>query len=204
VISYQLRQRKYLLQISRAMTSRLDLPSLLRLILNSAADLVRAEAGLIGLRRGQVATLTIQASYGLPTSLLPRFGPLLADLPLQTDGYAIPDLQGRLNLVAHAVRLPLSQIVALPLIFQERLLGVIYLFRSGSIAFSARRRSEVPIGCSRRQLATWPRACTPASVRPAPTTRTSQPSTRLRASSRRDWTALPRAWRCHPTKAVPS
>jgi PAS domain S-box-containing protein len=136
VISYQLRQREYLLQISRAMTSRLDLPSLLRLILNSAADLVRAEAGLIGLRRGQATTLTIQASYGLPASLLPRFAPLLADLPLQAEGYAIPDLQGRLNLVARAVRLPLSQIVALPLIFQERLLGVIYLFRSGSIAFS--------------------------------------------------------------------
>jgi len=137
VISYQLRQREYLLQISRAMTSRLDLPSLLRLILNSAADLVRAEAGLIALRRGQAAALTILASYGIPAALLPRFAPLLADLPVQADGYALPDLQARLNLVARAVRLPLNQVIALPLIFQERLLGVIYLFRSGSIAFSA-------------------------------------------------------------------
>ena len=39
--------------------------------------------------------------------------------------------------MARAVRLPLSQVIALPLIFQDRLLGVIYLFRSGSIAFSA-------------------------------------------------------------------
>ena len=46
MISYQLRQREYLLQISRAMTSRLDLPSLLRLILTSASEMVRAEAGL--------------------------------------------------------------------------------------------------------------------------------------------------------------
>lgn len=137
MISYQLRQREYLLQISRAMTSRLDLPSLLRLILTSAAELVRAEAGVIALRRGQAATLTIQASYGLPAALLPRFAPLLTDFPLQAEGYALPDLQARLNLVARAVRLPLSQVIALPLLIQERLLGVIYLFRSGSIAFSA-------------------------------------------------------------------
>ncbi len=137
MISYQLRQREYLLQISRAMTSRLDLPSLLRLILTSAADLVSAEAGLIALRRGQAPTLSIQASYGIPVGLLPRFAPLLTDFPVQAEQYALPDLQARLNLVAHTIRLPLRQVVALPLITQERLLGVIYLFRGGSTAFSA-------------------------------------------------------------------
>ena len=35
--TYQLRQREFLLRITRAMTSRLDLPSLLNLILRSAA-----------------------------------------------------------------------------------------------------------------------------------------------------------------------
>lgn len=137
MISYQLRQREYLLEISRAITSRLDLPSVLRLILTSAADLVRAEAGLVALRRGQATTLTIQAHYGLSAVPLSRFAPLLADFPLQAESYAIPDLQTRLNLVARAIRLPLSQVIALPLIFQERLLGIIYLFRSGSVAFSA-------------------------------------------------------------------
>ncbi len=137
MISYQLRQREYLLQISRAMTSRLDLPSLLRLILTSAADLVRAEAGLIALRRGQGTTLFIHASYGIPGGLLSRFAPLLADFPAQAEQYTVPDLQARLNLVARAIRLPLQQVIALPLIIEERLLGVIYLFRSGSIAFSA-------------------------------------------------------------------
>ena len=141
MISYQLRQREYLLQISRAMTSRLDLPSLLRLILTSAGDMVRAEAGLIALRRGQSTDLVIHASYGIPAGLLPRFAPLLADFPLQTEQYAIPDLQARLNLVARAILLPLHQVVALPLIFEDRLLGVIYLFRSGSIAFSTNDES---------------------------------------------------------------
>lgn len=137
MISYQLRQREYLLQISRAMTSRLDLPSVLRLILSSAAELVRAEAGLVALRRGQSTSLAIHAHYGIPAALLSWFSPLLADFPLQAERYVLPDLQARLNLVARAIRLPLSQVIALPLIFQERLLGVIYLFRSGSIAFTA-------------------------------------------------------------------
>lgn len=137
MISYQLRQREYLLQISRAMTSRLDLPSLLRLILTSAAEIVRAEVGLIALRRGEVTTLSIQASYGIPVPLLPRFAPLLTGFPLGAAEYAIPDLEARLNMVARAIRLPLHQVIALPLTFEERLLGVIYLFRSGSIAFSA-------------------------------------------------------------------
>lgn len=139
MISYQLRQREYLLEISRAMTSRLDLRSLLRLILTSAADLVRAEAGLIALRSGQSTDLAIHASYGLPAALLGRFAPLLTDFPLQTDQARpgiTPDLQTRLNLVARAIRLPLTQVVALPLLTQERLLGLIYLFRGGSSAFT--------------------------------------------------------------------
>ena len=47
---YQLRQRDYLLKISRAMTSRLDLESLLELTLRSAAEILRGQAGLIVLR----------------------------------------------------------------------------------------------------------------------------------------------------------
>ena len=136
MISYQLRQREYLLQISRAMTSRLDLPSLLRLILTSAADLVRAEAGVVALRRGRSSTLGIHASYGVPVAQLPRFAPLLTDFPLKAEDYPLPDLEARLSRVARAVHLPLSQVIALPLVVQDLLSGVIYLFRSGGIAFT--------------------------------------------------------------------
>jgi PAS domain S-box-containing protein len=141
MISYQLRQREFLLQISRAMTSRLDLPSLLRLILTNAAEIVRAEAGLIALRRGQSNSLAIQASYSIPAALLSRFAPLLNDVPLRAEAFIFPDLETRVELVAHAIRLPLHQVIALPLTFEERLLGVIYLFRSGTSAFTANDRA---------------------------------------------------------------
>jgi PAS domain S-box-containing protein len=147
MISYQLRQREYLLQISRAMTSRLDLPSLLSLILSSVAEMVRAEAGLIALHRDGpagatgTATLAVRASYGIPATMLSRFAPLLTGFPVAAKEYALPDLEERLTRVAQAVRLPLKQVVALPLTFEERLLGIVYLFRSGAIAFSGNDRS---------------------------------------------------------------
>jgi PAS domain S-box-containing protein len=141
MISYQLRQREYLLQISRAMTARLDLPSLLSLILSSAADMVRAEAGLIALHGGQEHNLAIRASYGIPGTMLSRFAPLLTGFPVAASEYSLPDLETRLTLVAQAVRLPLKQVVALPLTVEDRLLGLIYLFRSGSIAFSGNDQS---------------------------------------------------------------
>jgi PAS domain S-box-containing protein len=81
--------------------------------------------------------------------LLSRFAPLLTDFPLAwVEGFAIPDLETRLALVSRAIRLPLQQVVALPLTFagsrvsgEDRLLGLIYLFRSGGIAFSTNDRS---------------------------------------------------------------
>ena len=124
MISYQLRQREYLLQISRAMTSRLDLPSLLRLILTSASRDGPRRGGVDRPAPRAVRRLwSIHASYGIPASLLPRFAPLLTDFPLQAEQYALPDLQARLNLVARAIRLPLQQVVALPLIFERPAAG---------------------------------------------------------------------------------
>ena len=143
---FQLRQRDYLLQISRAMTSRLDLPSLLKLTLKSAVELLRGQMGLIVLRdRDNV--LGVRAHYGLPAGLIGFFQPLWADLPglpeLQSPpaGWHIPDLTVRLSMVAAAAGLALSQVVALPLAFEEELLGAIYIFRIGGGAFSASDRA---------------------------------------------------------------
>ncbi|MGL4650129.1 MAG: ATP-binding protein [Caldilineaceae bacterium] len=166
--TYQLRQRELLLRISRAMTSRLDLPSLLRLILSSAAELVGCRAGLIVLVRDGVddeaensdgppllpgsilppqsdpARFQIRAVYGIPPHLLPYFDPLLEIPPIlheeegeapQVDPY-FADLQRRVRQVEERLDAPLGQVVGLPLLFEEDLLGVIYLFR-GEYAFTS-------------------------------------------------------------------
>ena len=133
---YQLLMRDYLLEISRAMTARLDLPSVLRLIIKSAVEMLRGQAGLIALRRDG-RELEVRASYGLPLELVPFFSPLLSEIPRLSARWQIPDLQFRLSLVAAAANLNLRQVVALPLTIEGDLIGVIYIFRTRGGAFSA-------------------------------------------------------------------
>ncbi len=141
--TYELRQRSYLLKIVRAMTSNLDLPSLLRLILSAAAEMVQGEVGLIALDRRN-GSFGVEAYYGLSARLLPLFDPLLRDIrrsanPLER-ALTIPDLSLKLHLVSTATGLLLRQVVALPLLVNQDLLGLIYIFRSGSAAFSTNDR----------------------------------------------------------------
>jgi len=144
--TYQLRQREYLLRITRAMTSRLDFPNLLRLILSSAAELVGCRAGLIVLEEeigfGQLRTVTkyqIRAYYGFAPQSLAAFEPLLDVAPLLQGDYGetvaqfdthTADLQARVRQVEAKLGFTLGQVVGLPLLFEDELLGMIYLFRT--------------------------------------------------------------------------
>lgn len=159
--TYQLRQREYLLRITRAMTSRLDLPSLLKLILASAAEMVASPAGLIVLGEEEVSNLTdeevieekthfrIRAAYGIPPQILSAFRPLLSAWPVvqspessfgETEGHGFPstselyrqELERRVQIVEENLGHQLGQVIGLPLLFEEEVLGVIYLFRGGN------------------------------------------------------------------------
>jgi len=138
---YRLRQREYLLQISRAMTARLDLPSLLRLILENAVEILSGQAGLIVLRRDD-GTFYPRASYGLPVQAIHLFDPLWRDLPTTADRrrWQIPDLSMRLSLASAAAGVPLRQVVALPMVIKDEIIGLIYIFRSRGIGFTMNDR----------------------------------------------------------------
>jgi PAS domain S-box-containing protein len=128
------------------MTSRLDSPTLLRLILTSAAELVGCRAGLIVLEEeigfGQLRTVTqyqIRASYNITPQALPAFEPLLDVAPLIRNDFDessapydtnIVDLQARVRQVESKLGYTLGQVVGLPLLFEDELLGMIYLFRT--------------------------------------------------------------------------
>lgn len=139
----QLRQREYLLRISRAMSSQLDLPSLLRLILSSAAEMLGGEVGLIVLRQSN-GRLAPQAVYGLTQARAARVAAQLLELTSaagsRRDGHlSLPELS--LPLVAAAAGLPLRQVVSLPLSFGDELLGAIYVFRTGGAAYGSNERA---------------------------------------------------------------
>ena len=153
--TYQLRQREFLLRITRAMTSRLDLPSLLELILRSAAEMVGCPAGMI-LLQPQAPPLDspirvaprfqVRAVYRIPLESLRAFAPLLDVTTLtalheaalaHSDDSAPPsiDLTGKVREVEEVLGEVLGQVIALPLLFENEMLGVIYLFR-GNYAFT--------------------------------------------------------------------
>ena len=139
--SYFLGQRDYLLAISRAMTSNLDLPSLLRLILESAAELLGARAALIAVHESD-GKFQISASFGVPAAMLKLFTPLLENLPRYAGpsalaGWQIPDLYARLGHVSQAIGIPLTQVIALPLLIADQIIGVLYMFRVTGAAFSS-------------------------------------------------------------------
>ena len=138
---YRVRQREYLLEISRALTAQLDLGVVLRKILEAAAEMLSGQAGLIALRQDG-GSYAVSASYGISPQALDLFGPLLSDLPdrADTSGWTIPELERKLALVGRAVGLSLRQVVALPMTVGEQLVGAIYIFRAYGGSFSSNDR----------------------------------------------------------------
>jgi PAS domain S-box-containing protein len=138
---YRLRQREYLLQIARAMTSRLELPSLLKLILENAVEILGGQAGLIVLRR-EDGSFYPRASYGLPVHAIHLFEPLWRELPVTTDRgrWQVPDLSVRLGLASAAAGVPLRQVVALPMVLKDEVIGMVCVFRARGADFTTNDR----------------------------------------------------------------
>src|SRR5689334_13832266 len=131
-VDQRLRQREFLLQISRALTSQLDLTGVLSLVIDVAVDLLAGTSGLIALRDEADGELRVRAAARLPRDVWPAFAGLLAT-PLD-DGRALGQ---RLQEVAADTQLPLRQVIALPLVFRKATVGVIYVFRAAvNVAFS--------------------------------------------------------------------
>lgn len=138
---YRVRQRDYLLEISRALTAQLDLSAVLRKILESAAEMLAGQAGLIALRQDD-GSFHISASYGISPQVLDLFEPLLADLPDHADDsrWAALELERKLARVARAMSRRLEQVVALPMTASAQLVGAIYILREYGGRFSSDER----------------------------------------------------------------
>ncbi len=137
---FQLLQRNYLLRISQAMSSQLDLRALLKIIMENAVELLAGQAGLIVLRQ-QNGNLTPAVSIGLPREVVPDFAPLWEDVPANEDG--IPDIARRMALAARAAHIPLRQVVALPLNAEGKNRGYIFIFRMRGAASFTENDSDV-------------------------------------------------------------
>ena len=135
---YRVRQRDYLLEISRALTEQLDLDKVLARILHASAELLAGAAGLIVLR-DEGGGWSVAATYGIHPDFLTYFDPLLARIPEHGDPARFPlaDVNRRLQRIARAASMGLLTSSGIPLIARGEVIGVIFIFRSYPGPFSA-------------------------------------------------------------------
>jgi K+-sensing histidine kinase KdpD len=134
LVDVRILQREYLLAISRALTAELDLHDLLRLILQSAVELVSGQAGMIALVEPSNQQLRVAAVYGIPAHLVDHFAPLLHGMPDAEDSER-EELVRRLRLIAREADLSLTQVIRLPMRVGGEVIGMIYVFQSGNYYF---------------------------------------------------------------------
>ncbi len=134
----RVRQRDYLLEISRALTEELDLDKLLSRILTYAIEMLAGHAGFIALStpngRWQLAV-----TNGLPEAIKRFLATWLEKIAPTSDpkNLQIPEI----NRLLQQISMGNLSAVGLPLIAQREVIGLIYIFRNYRGVFSVNDRS---------------------------------------------------------------
>jgi len=131
------RQRDYLLEISRAITQELELEPLLKRILDISIEMLAGQAGLIALRK-EPGGWAIAVSRGISTSFLEQLDPLLSEVPDHEEPARdeLNEINKLLQALTRSASLGLLTGVVLPLISRRQVVGVIFIFRNYSGVFS--------------------------------------------------------------------
>lgn len=134
---FRVRQRDYLWEITRTITEALDLETVLQRILIAATELLASSAGIIALRDEDRGWF-IASSKGLQEGITKRLNRLLADVPNHGDPlrFGLPEVNRRLKRLTEAASMGLLTGTGLPMITQEEVVGVIFIFRSYAGGFS--------------------------------------------------------------------
>jgi len=138
----RVRQRDYLLEISRALTKELDLDALLERILKISIEMLSGQAGLILLRE-ESDGCQLQVSEGISPAFIKELTPLLKEIPdsENPEQFEIPEVNRILSKFTFATTLGLLSGVGLPLVTQKRVVGLIFIFRGYPGMFSTNDRN---------------------------------------------------------------
>lgn len=133
---FRVRQRDYLLEISRALTQELDLEKLLARILRIAIEMLAGQAGLIALKEDgwRVAT-----AHGIASAFLSYLTPLLAEENVRE--FNVDELNRMLKELTYTTSMGLLNGTALPLVAHGQVIGVIFIFRSYQDLFTPNDRA---------------------------------------------------------------
>src|SRR5215212_5158885 len=108
---YRVRQRDFLLEISRAITAQLDLGEVLRLVLNASVVMLAGQIGLVALRDSS-GDYQIRATVGLESARIPALNQQLRDLVSNVDeGLDHQTLDNRMKAMLASLERDLRQYV---------------------------------------------------------------------------------------------
>lgn len=138
----RVRQRDYLLEISRALTQELDIGALLKRILKISIEMLSGQAGLI-LLRGEDGGWHLQVTQGISPAFTKELTPLLTEIPdsANPEQFEIPEVNRILSKFTFASTLGLLSGVGIPMVTQQRVVGLIFIFRSNPGMFSSNDRN---------------------------------------------------------------
>ena len=123
---FRVRQRDYLLEISRALTQELNLEKLLARILGIAIEMLAGQAGIIALKEPE--GWRVAAAQGIAPAFLSYLTPLLAEENVRE--LNVRELNRMLKELTYTVSMGLLNGTALPLATHGQFIGVIFIFRS--------------------------------------------------------------------------
>lgn len=130
--SYRIRQRDYLLEISRALTEELNLEALLTRILTISVDMLSGQAGFISLNDDN-KNWSIKIAQGIPSALISRLNVWMQNLG---HSKGVPDQLPEVNSYLKEVSMGALKGIGLPLIVRRKQIGVIYVLRNSETVFS--------------------------------------------------------------------
>jgi signal transduction histidine kinase len=127
---FRVRQRDFLLKISRAITAQLDLDEVLRLVLEASVSMLNGELGLIALRDAD-DRLQVRAVHGVDEDQIESFDVILRLIAENETADVDQDqLKMRIRLLARRLDMNLRQVVSLPMRISGEMLGIVLVFRT--------------------------------------------------------------------------
>jgi signal transduction histidine kinase len=123
---FRVRQRDYLLEISRALTQELDLEKLLARILSISIEMLAGQAGIIALKEPE--GWQVAAAQGIPAAFLSYVTPLLAEENVRE--LDVRELNRMLKDLTYTASMGLLNGTGLPLAAHGKVIGVIFIFRN--------------------------------------------------------------------------
>ena len=129
---YPVRQSDFLLEISRAITARLDLSEVLKRVLHASVVMTAARVGLIALHNDEAGEFSIRAYTGLSPESVPEINQQLIEImeSVYERGMDYGYLNEKLAEMAVSLQDGLRQAVTMPLVFDKKPLGLLIVFRS--------------------------------------------------------------------------